>query len=79
MLTYSPIAAGEPASATAMSDHLLTRTLPREVADLARYYTQGMDAAGSAEDRTVAEGDRAVEIEEEDGVHGVLSVGTLRP
>lgn len=55
MLTYSTIAAGEPASATAMTDHLLTRTLPREVADLARYYTGGMDAAGSAEDRTVAE------------------------
>ena len=55
MLTYSTIAAGEPASATAMTDHLLTRTLPREVADLARYYTGGMDAAGSAEDRSVAE------------------------
>ncbi|MCB4824174.1 MULTISPECIES: MobF family relaxase [Roseicella] len=55
MLTYSTIAAGEPASATAMTDHLLTRTLPREVADLARYYTGGRDAAASAEDRTVAE------------------------
>ncbi|MGG5811674.1 MobF family relaxase [Falsiroseomonas sp. CW058] len=55
MLTYSTIAAGEPASAGAMTDHLLTRTLPREVADLARYYTGGMDAAGSAEDRSVAE------------------------
>ena len=55
MLTYSTIAAGEPAAASAMTDHLLTRTLPREVADLARYYTGEMDAAGSAEDRTIAE------------------------
>lgn len=64
MLTYSTIAAGEPASAGAMADHLLTQTLPREVADLARYYTQGMDAAGSAEDRAVAELAEAVSSEQ---------------
>ncbi|MFC7694196.1 relaxase domain-containing protein [Paeniroseomonas aquatica] len=53
MLTYSTIAAGTPADAQAMTNHLLTQTLPREVADLARYYTRGM-AAGSAEDHDVA-------------------------
>ena len=54
MLTYSTIAAGTPADAQAMTNHLLTQTLPREVADLARYYTRGM-AAGAAEDCKVDE------------------------
>jgi hypothetical protein len=53
MLTYSTIAAGALADAQAMANHLLTQTLPREVADLARYYTRGL-AAGTAEDRDVA-------------------------
>ena len=54
MLTYSTIAGGQPADTAAMTNHLLTQTLPREVADLARYYTRGMEG-GSAEDRAVAE------------------------
>ncbi|MBU8541780.1 MobF family relaxase [Falsiroseomonas tokyonensis] len=53
MLTYSTIAGGQPANTAAMTNHLLTQTLPREVADLARYYTRGMEW-GSAEDRAVA-------------------------
>lgn len=32
MLTYSTIAAGEPSDARAMTDHLLTQTLPRDIA-----------------------------------------------
>ena len=43
MLTYGTIAAGSPSSMAPMSRHLLTQTVPREVADLARYYTQGME------------------------------------
>ena len=54
MLTYSTIAGGAPADAQAMTNHLLTQTLPRAVADLARYYTRGM-APGTAEDRAMAE------------------------
>jgi hypothetical protein len=42
MLTYATIAAGAPSSMGAMTRHMLTQTLPREVADLARYYTRGM-------------------------------------
>jgi hypothetical protein len=53
VLTYSTIAGGQPADTAAMTNHLLTQTLPREVADLARYYTRGMEW-GSAEDRAVA-------------------------
>ena len=34
MLTYSTIAGGQPADTAAMTNHLLTQTLPREVADL---------------------------------------------
>ena len=36
-----------------MSGHLLTQTLPREVVDLARYYTRGMEP-GTEEDRQIA-------------------------
>jgi len=64
VLTYSTIAGGEPGSAKAMADHLLTQTLPREVADLARYYTGGMEAAGSAEDRSIAELAEAISSEQ---------------
>jgi hypothetical protein len=53
VLTYSTIAGGQSADTAAMTNHLLTQTLPREVADLARYYTRGM-GWGSAEDRAVA-------------------------
>ena len=52
MLTYSTIAAGEPSDARAMTDHLLTQTLPRDIAARARSLMQG-PAAGSAEDRAV--------------------------
>ncbi|MBX9702206.1 MAG: hypothetical protein K2X91_08825, partial [Thermoleophilia bacterium] len=53
MLTYSTIAGGKPTDTAAMTNHLLTQTLPREMADLARYYARGMEW-GSAEDRAVA-------------------------
>src|SRR4051794_39226705 len=45
MLTYATIAAGSPSDTMAMVNHLLTQTLPKEVADLARYYTRGMEKA----------------------------------
>src|SRR3954470_24350311 len=37
-----------------MTNHLLTQTLPQEVADLARYYTHGQQP-GTDEDRMLAE------------------------
>lgn len=43
MLTYATIAAGAPSDTAGMVNHLLNETLPREVADLARYYTRGME------------------------------------
>ena len=43
ILTYATIAAGEPASTAAITSHYLTQTLPKEVSDLARYYTQGAE------------------------------------
>src|SRR3954468_16985630 len=54
MLTYATIAAGSPSDAAPMANHLLTQTLPQEVADLARYYTHeagtGPDGAGPRPD-----------------------------
>lgn len=52
MLTYATIAAGEPASTGAITNHLLTHTLPKAVSDLARYYAKGAD---TPERRDVAE------------------------
>ncbi|GEO42632.1 hypothetical protein SAE02_67800 [Skermanella aerolata] len=43
MLTYATIAAGSPSDTAGMVNHLLNETLPREVADLTRYYTRGME------------------------------------
>lgn len=43
MLTFGTIAAAAPSSMAPMSRHLLTQTVPKEVADLSRYYTQGME------------------------------------
>ena len=43
MLTFGTIAGGSPSSMAPMSKHMLTQTVPREVADLSRYYTQGME------------------------------------
>ena len=43
MLTYATIAAGKPSEMAPMSRHMLTQTIPKEVADLARYYTRGME------------------------------------
>src|SRR3954451_17306619 len=54
MLTYATLAAGSPSDAAPMANHLLTQTLPQEVADLARYYTHeagtGPDGAGPRPD-----------------------------
>jgi hypothetical protein len=49
ILTYATIAAGEPASTAAITNHYLTQTLPKEAADLARYYTQGTPGPQSGE------------------------------
>lgn len=57
MLTYATIAAGDPSSTGAITRHLLTQTLPKEVSDLARYYATG---TGTPEDRAVAELAQAV-------------------
>ena len=46
ILTFATIAAGEPASTAAITNHYLTQTLPKEVSDLARYYTQGTQMPG---------------------------------
>ena len=43
MLTYATIAAGAPSGMGAMTRHMLTQTVPKQVADLARYYTRGME------------------------------------
>ena len=43
MLTFAKIAAGIPSDTAAMTRHMLTQTIPKEVADLARYYTRGME------------------------------------
>src|SRR4051794_20675469 len=43
MLTYATIAAGSPSDTAGMVNHLLNETLPCQVADLARYYTRGME------------------------------------
>lgn len=43
MLTFGTIAGGSPSSMAPMTKHMLTQTVPREVADLARYYTQEME------------------------------------
>src|SRR5690349_12727459 len=45
MLTYRTGAAGKPSSARAMADHLMEQTLPRDKAELARYYQRGMEPA----------------------------------
>jgi hypothetical protein len=52
MFGYATIAGGPPSGAAAMTSHLLTQTLPRAEADLARYYTRGMQA-GTEEERLV--------------------------
>jgi hypothetical protein len=43
LLTFGTIAAGAPSAMAPMTKHMLTQTVPREVADLARYYTQSME------------------------------------
>lgn len=43
MLTFAKIAGGAPSRMSPMTKHMLTPTVPREVADLARYYEQGME------------------------------------
>jgi hypothetical protein len=40
MLTFGTIAGGAPSSMAPMTKHMLTQTVPREVADLSRYYTR---------------------------------------
>ncbi|UEM08137.1 relaxase domain-containing protein (plasmid) [Skermanella rosea] len=46
MLTYRTGAAGKPAIARAMAEHLMEQTLPRDKADLAEYYQRGMAGDG---------------------------------
>src|SRR4051794_29045983 len=43
MLTYATIAADNPSSMGPMTRHMLNQTVPKQVADLARYYTRGME------------------------------------
>jgi hypothetical protein len=43
LLTFAKIAGGSPSGMGPMTRHMLAQTVPREVADLARYYTQGME------------------------------------
>jgi hypothetical protein len=40
MMTFGKIAAGAPSAMGGMTKHMLTQTVPREVADLSRYYTR---------------------------------------
>ncbi|MFL5252958.1 MAG: MobF family relaxase [Rhodopila sp.] len=42
MIGFATIAGGAPSSATGMTDHLLTNTVPQEEARLAAYYRRGM-------------------------------------
>src|SRR3954463_15315120 len=46
MLTYRTINAGMPSDAAGLTSYYLDQSVPREVADIARYYT-GVDAAGA--------------------------------
>src|SRR4051794_29013245 len=48
MLTFSKIAGGAPSTAKGMTDYLLEQTIPKEVADMSRYYTRGMDTGQDA-------------------------------
>ena len=43
MLTFATVAAGKPSSMAPLTKHMLTQTVPKEVADLGRYYTRGME------------------------------------
>lgn len=45
MLTFATIAAGSPSQMAGMTGHLLSQTLPREIADLARSYARTPEAA----------------------------------
>lgn len=40
MMTFGKIAGGTPSAMGGMTKHMLTQTVPREVADLSRYYTR---------------------------------------
>ena len=39
MLTFATVAAGKPSGMAPLTRHMLTQTVPREVADMGRYYT----------------------------------------
>jgi len=54
VLGFAKIAGGAPSSVDALSAHLLAMTLPRGVADLARYYSRG-GQAGTEEEREIAD------------------------
>src|SRR5690349_21332423 len=46
VLTYRTGAAGKPANARAMAEHLMEQTLPRDKAELAQYYQRGLAGDG---------------------------------
>jgi len=43
MLTFATVAAGKPSGMAPLTKHMLTQTVPKEVADLGRYYTRGLE------------------------------------
>src|SRR4051812_8263980 len=43
MLTFATVAAGKPSGMAPLTRHMLTQTVPKEVADMGRYYTRGME------------------------------------
>ena len=43
MLTFATVAAGKPSGMAPLTRHMLTQTVPKEVADRGRYYTRGME------------------------------------
>src|SRR3954454_8668372 len=43
MLTFATVAAGKPSGMAPLTKHMLTQTVPKEVADMGRYYTRGME------------------------------------
>jgi hypothetical protein len=43
MLTFATVAAGKPSGMAPLTRHMLTQTVPREVADMDRYYTRGLE------------------------------------
>ena len=52
MIGFASIAGGAPSTAAPMTNHLLGMSLPAEEADLARYYSRGMEP-GTVEERAV--------------------------